>query len=349
MFKFTTAQLPVGASEDPTEPTDDAQRVLLKGEWGAATQAEPKLRHVHAGGCELTFRATLVKLAGMKLMGIGTATALVAAAGISPDATRSCALAASINFIAGYFYYLIWQIRRQGWSGGPFEAARLPLRALGDREETDPSVYQRLFVQELAVDGLRATDWTITLVLMAIETDALIDSLAPTREPHLPALLSALIQPCMVQIGLVMRFYMNNLRYKPHAATPEAKESARMRLIRHTVIGTVLFVAACVMFGFTTDSVVHHIGPINNDTYPDEIDRAEATALLALTYAQIGYPLVAFIDFLWMHVAGTGMGAYEFNEYSPWLSTVKDVLYASLDVSTKAGLCLVAFLRATGY
>jgi len=155
MFKFTSQQLPVG--DDPVETTDDAKRVLLKGEWGAAYQAQPKLRHVHAGGCPLTFRATLVKLAGMKLAGIGTATALVAAAGLSPEATRSCALAASINFIASYFYYLIWQVRRQGWEGGPYEAARLPLRALEDDSE-DTTVLQRLFVQELAVDGLRATD-----------------------------------------------------------------------------------------------------------------------------------------------------------------------------------------------
>ncbi len=63
MFKFTSQQLPVG--DDPVETTDDAKRVLLKGEWGAANQAQPKLRHVHAGGCELTFRSTLVTLAAL--------------------------------------------------------------------------------------------------------------------------------------------------------------------------------------------------------------------------------------------------------------------------------------------
>jgi len=175
---------------------------------------------------------------------------------------------------------------------------------------------------------------------MAIETDALVGSLATTREPMIPALWAALMQPLMVQFGSIPKFYMNNLRYKAHV---------RRTVILHTCISVVLFIGACIAFGFTTANVVDYIGPINNDTYPDETDAAEATALTLLAYVQIGYPLVAAVDFGWMWYYGTYKGDYQFNEYSPWLSTGKDILYASLDVSTKAGLCLVAFLRATGY
>ena len=78
------------------------------------------------GSCHLTFRTALVKLTGMKLSGIGFATALVAASGVAAvDGTRSCALSAAVCLVASYFYYLIWQVRRQGWKGGPFELALL--------------------------------------------------------------------------------------------------------------------------------------------------------------------------------------------------------------------------------
>ena len=50
------------------------------------------------GSCHLTFRTALVKLTGMKLSGIGFATALVAASGVAAvDGTRSCALSAAVR------------------------------------------------------------------------------------------------------------------------------------------------------------------------------------------------------------------------------------------------------------
>jgi hypothetical protein len=38
---------------------------------------------------------------------------------------------------------------------------------------------------------------------------------------------------------------------------------------------------------------------------------------------------------------------FAYNEYSANLSAFKDVVYATADVTTKAGMCLVAFLIAT--
>ena len=71
-------------------------------------------------------------------------------------------------------------------------------------------------------------------------------------------------------------------------------------------------------------------------------DRAMADALVWLSLVQLVYPLVAVLDYLWLHCSDL-----KYNEYSARLSAMKDVLYATADVTTKAGMALVAFLVAT--
>ena len=51
---------------------------------------------------------------------------------------------------------------------------------------------------------------------------------------------------------------------------------------------------------------------------------------------------MAILDFVWMLRSDC-----EYNEYDPILSAIKDVCYATADVSTKAGMALIAFLLAT--
>jgi hypothetical protein len=330
----------VGVVTD-TEPTGGEASALLLGATGSGAAAAEALQYEAAeDSCHLTFRTALVKLTGMKLAGIGFATALTAASGVAGvDGTRSCALSASVCLVASYFYYLIWQVRRQGWEGGPFQLALLRPKKGGS--EATGTVPQKLFVQEQAVDGLRQTDWTVTLVLMAIETDTLIRKLAPTRDsPYFSMLVSAVLQPLIVQVGTIPRFYMNNLRGWRNKDGEEVASS----WFPQRIVGGLCFVAACVAFGFTTYNTLEHIGPLDEATYPDATDRAEAEALVVLAWSQLAYPIVAVVDFLWM-LASRKQFAY--NEYSANLSAFKDVVYATADVTTKAGMCLVAFLIAT--
>ena len=175
---------------------------------------------------------------------------------------------------------------------------------------------------------------------MAIETDTLIRKLAPTRDsPYFGMLASAVLQPLVVQIGTIPRFYMNNLR----GSRGEGDEPVAPSLVQ-IILGGLCFVGACVAFGFTTYNTLEHIGPLDEATYPDATDRMEAEALVILAWAQLAYPIVAVVDFVWM-LAYRKHFAY--NEYSANLSTFKDVVYATADVTTKAGMCLVAFLIAT--
>jgi hypothetical protein len=141
---------PAGTGTLPAEVSS-----LLLGDKSASAAAVDALQYeAIEGSCHLTFRAAVVKLAGMKLAGIGLATAFVAASGVAGvDGTRSCALSAAVCIVASYFYALIYQVRRQGWKGGPFELALLWPKEAGN--SAAGTVPQKLFVQEQAVDGLR--------------------------------------------------------------------------------------------------------------------------------------------------------------------------------------------------
>ena len=182
---------------------------------------------------------------------------------------------------------------------------------------------------------------------MAIETDTLVHKLnGGRRNAPIGPLWSAVMQPLMVQLGTVMRFYMNNLRSAPGDPVP----------VWEAAIGGVLWAVALVSFCFTTWSVLDHIGPL--DEYADATEREEARALVILAWIQVIYPLVSVIDFVWMHLYKARYekkgerfqkvrGGFEHNEYSARLSTFKDVMYGFSDVTSKAGMALVAFLVAT--
>ena len=174
---------------------------------------------------------------------------------------------------------------------------------------------------------------------MALESDTLINKLnGGTKSAPIPALVSALLQAFMVQYGTVFRFYANGGRQPPDAP-----------LGRGTVtLGILLFIGATVSFGFTTNSVLVHIGDWKND-YPDTFSGDMAYGLQMLAYVQIIYPVTAAIEFFYMQLASRvgSLGNYKHDEFSPWLSTFKDLAYGTADVTSKGGLCLISFLVAT--
>lgn len=203
---------------------------------------------------------------------------------------------------------------------------------------------------------------------MALETDTLVHKLnGGRRTAPIGPLWSAVMQPLMVQCGTFARFYLNNIRSAPGDPVP----------LWEVLLGGGLWALALASFGFTTWSVLQHIGPL--DEYADATEREEARALVILAWIQVVYPMVSVIDFVWMHLYSAqyerrGGGwqkvrdGFAHNEYSARLSTFKDVraphpfplkfwlercscfaqvMYGFSDVSSKAGLALVAFLVAT--
>lgn len=160
---------------------------------------------------------------------------------------------------------------------------------------------------------------------------------ATPRTPLISMLSSALIQPLVVQVGTVPRFYFNAL---------QGDADGMGELSWQLPIGAILFTLSCVGFGFTTYSTIDHIGPLDSTLYPDDDDRTMAEVLVWLSLTQLGYPIVAVVEYAWLWIQNS-RGKLKYNEYSARLSAFKDVLYATLDISTKAGLALVAFLVAT--
>ena len=187
---------------------------------------------------------------------------------------------------------------------------------------------------------------------MAIETHTMIERLSTTTTvdttdpanpvtistgrapPIMSMLVSALVQPLVVQVGTVPRFYMNNLRGGPDGPAQ----------LWEWFFSVFLFALALTAWVFTTVNTVGHIGTINDTNYPDASDQAEVIALWWLAIVQAIYPLVAIID--WFVMAPFWEWT-TYNAYSPHLSTFKDIAYATADVSTKGGMALVAFLVAT--
>ena len=147
---------------------------------------------------------------------------------------------------------------------------------------------------------------------MQIETDTVVTKLSGGRSAPIGPLTSALMQACMVQIGIIGRTYLNNGRAPPGGPIPTYQK----------VLGFACYGAAVGMWAVTTWSVLDHLGPLDAATYPDASDLAEATALYVLAWGQIIYPLTFAIDFVWMHTLGK---TYDHNEFSPRLSTLKDV------------------------
>jgi len=155
-------------------------------------------------------RTSIVRIVHFKLLGTGFAAFLTATSPNTGSFTAySCALCAAVNFIAVAHYLLIWRIRAQNipdvfapWRARTNKEYRALLKAGSDEEAHGKAI--RLG-QEMAVDGLRHSDWvrfhfpraTMTPVLtprlrVCVRRSALWSARAYARPNPLPA-------PCVSQ------------------------------------------------------------------------------------------------------------------------------------------------------
>lgn len=119
-------------------------------------QLPRRLRFSRMGGTPPFFRSGVPRVAFMKLAGTGLLVAFVGMQTSNESAAFSCALAAAVNIIACFHYYMIWQIRAQHLpeSHIVFSAGRdAKGRWKGMKEDDEDDA--KVFAQEMAVDGLR--------------------------------------------------------------------------------------------------------------------------------------------------------------------------------------------------
>ena len=135
-----------------------------------------------------------------KLLGTGVFAALVAAGSSDPIVVKTCGLAAAINAVAVVHYMFsapapaaqrrahdslglltraplplaVWRIRLQALNVKPLTALMVGLgRAKSDGY--DAQAYKnssKLYAQEIAVDSLRHSDWTVTVCLLTTHLPA---------------------------------------------------------------------------------------------------------------------------------------------------------------------------------
>jgi len=186
---------------------------------------------------------------------------------------------------------------------------------------------------------------------MVLDLHMLAEKASPLRKPFVIKEIGAFLQAWIIGFGSVGRFFCNECRRDENGVWPPLASTGGASI----VAGALSYITALAIWIFTTWNLLHHVGPIED--VETEFGRRDATLIYVVALSQIGYPLVAFLQIMWLNF---GAGNLEDagkkwmeqrpmpgSQYSPWCSFLKDLAFAALDVTAKGGLALYCGLRAT--
>lgn len=352
-FSYTRDQLFRGGKVEPVgqEAATPDERLIFLGQQNSVSTLPDDLRFEAIGAVPVPCRSSVVRLAFMKLLGTGILVGATGFAASDVGIASSCALAFAVNSVACAHYLWIWRVRAQAFGDTPYKTFMIGVgRGENFKDEVAKNA-QKLHAQELSIDGLRHSDWAVTLVLMMIDLHALAEKASPTRTPYMIRELTAFLQVWIISFGSIGRFFANECRRDAEGKWPSLMSKGGMSLIA----GAFSYIVAFGIWVLTTWTVIDHVGAIED--VPTLLGQRDATAVYVVMLSQIGYPLVALLQVLWLNFgAGDLRDAAKpwrqqrpmpGNQYSPWLSFVKDLAFASLDVTSKGGLAAYCALRAT--
>lgn len=352
----------------------------------------------------------------MKLLATGVLVAYAAC--ITTDGTPadkkkqySCALAACVNAVALVHYALIWRIRAQAlpeshaiYQSQTGEArpkvTEDKTRTVEQKPEDEKALadynydlevqreQDRLaLVQETAVDGLRHSDWTVTLIFMtydlwSIAQSAVTSSCASsdnitmvnlTSDPRcelgeppdaLQLYLSVIAQPFIILCGSLARFLFSEGRPIDRGTSSEDNY-----LPFRITLAAGCYIMGTVFFAFPVYFLLKYIHIEAPGGVGTEAD-ADIWAIRYVIYVQFSYPVIAFIQFLshrcfpntfsnievkyngrnrrYGHSGYPGeTNGIGYTGYNETLSLFKDLFYGIADVMSKGGLALYCALRVT--
>ena len=315
---------------------------------------EDRFSHM-GGGCGVVpFRSSIVRLALMKLVGSGVLAFLCAQNAKSQSVAFSCALAAAVNAVAVAHYLVIWAIRAQVLPESYKRFAAAVGRKTAEEDKDDDK--KRLFVQELAVDSLRHSDWTVTLVLMVLDLWDLADHAMPLTlvngtdvgEPQLlPGLTRdwcAALQPVIILLGTVPRFYLNEFKWSKHTEHekyPGVPPNGWTSYYIWSSVGVVCWLGAAVVWLLCSIALTSRLW--KDGAAPDNNMRGtDQWVVTLIVWLQAGYPATSLMEVIWSMCLGRRTG----DTYSANLSFAKDFGFGTLDVLTKGGLALYCASRA---
>ena len=139
---------------------EEAKPLRPAGTQGDAIQYVPPLQLAKAdqydvGGCPVMCRSSIVRLAFMKLLAVTILSAI--AAGWTGTYSYSCTLSAAVCGIASVHYFIIWLVRAQVVPKA-YDAfvSKIGINGVDGRDGT------RLVMQEMVVDSLRHSDWSVS-------------------------------------------------------------------------------------------------------------------------------------------------------------------------------------------
>jgi hypothetical protein len=327
---------------DPGRYTEEDLRDL--GIEMSSNQFSNEYMFSRMGGWNVTVRASVIRIVFFKLLGTGLAAAFLASSShVGEFASWSLALSAAVNFVAAGHYYYIWQVRNQVYRGPKYDkwmarVGRAPEEdtALFAAEETHDK--KAIFFQEVLVDGLRHSDWLCTLVLMTLDLGhqrTFLNYATSGTIPNMPIAKEWVgsCQAIMIGFASIWRFYTNEARYVLRDGKDVPPSVATM------VLGWGSLVVSCGLFAFICWSLLDGL-PDTHPSFASHIN-ADIVCLKLLVLVWAGYPIMAVTPRLaqW-NTPGS--------EYSATWSLLKDLGFAALDVTSKAGLA-VFFILKTGW
>lgn len=329
-FKFSHIEL--GTTDETRPLTKQTDANALK--YVTNFQLKDEDRFSHMGGCPVSFRASIVRLAFMKLLGTGLINAIVAATA-SPKVAYSCGLCFAVNTVACIHYSFIW-----AWRG---QLVPKQLEAfvskVGLGKEDDGNDGRRLLVSELSIHSLRYSDWLVTLPLLCLDSWSLAEHANPDGTAILNKYWCTALQPVIIMLASIPRFVLGQCRY--NSEKPGAPQSVEMWA---WLVGGLCWIGAAAVFGICLYSILEFIW--DNGTPPDEfMRRQDAIVITALSYVQIGYAVVSLYSYAYLHLI-CGHWRAKGGSFPAHLSCQLDVAYAALDVTTKGGLAIYVATRA---
>ena len=155
-FNYTRQQLELGQVEPIGVKVAPEERSLLLGQQNAEGTLPGELRFEAMGAAPVQCRASIPRVAFMKLFGTGVLAAATGMAHSSdPGVASSCALAFAVNAVACAHYVLIWRIRAQAFGLKPYNNLMVGFGRGSDYKDEVAKNANKLYAQELATDGLR--------------------------------------------------------------------------------------------------------------------------------------------------------------------------------------------------
>ena len=328
MFK----NLPLGDSTGARGSAVPAEeRKLLDQDWFRNSRLAADFEDT--GFLDVGFRSSIVRIASAKLALAAVVALATATAAPTAKLGAGCGIAGGVCVVAFAYYRMITRVREQQ---APRGYAKLALRwvARGAAAPTEGATAgQRTFAQELQVDGLRFSDWITTLVFMTVELHLIADD-AAGDDGFLGLFWGSTLVAFQVLFGTIPKSYFNSLR-KATAADGARVEQPLLNWALSLIgfaLGVAIFVAVNV------DLVVRAGWPGDLSGHA----RDDALAVWLVCTAQIGYPILYVVEWLWLRLSDD----LPEDEYSAALSGMKDIVIAFLDISTKAGTAFWSVVRA---